>query len=221
MFFLLTYSSTVRLSHRLSILNVDKADGLRPIPGRYRVSTRFLNNSTVDILDQVSGRCSSTQCRMFSSIPGLYPLHAISTLQLWLSKLPPDIINCLLGVGGKIFSPLRTAGLVVYITCNQNHCRHSFVCFVVIFNEVWENPIWSKSVVLGYESLSQSCDGFSFKCQITYTGLRVSFNGLCVRERVLRFCIDVYFILFIYLLVSLLQWSSERQTNLAYCYWLN
>lgn len=85
---------------------------------------KFLNLSTTDILDclffVVEG--CLVHCRMFSSIPGIYPVDADSTHPppVWQPKMPPDIArfpwgNC----------PCKEEWLPV-----QNHC-----CTLEVYQE--------------------------------------------------------------------------------------
>ena len=63
------------------------------------ITSRFLNLGTSDMLDQIilCGGGRPVHCRKFSSISGLYTLHASSTPPVWQPKMSPDVATCPLG----------------------------------------------------------------------------------------------------------------------------
>lgn len=68
--------------------------------GCMSVQIRFLNLDTIEIWSQIILCCRAAVllcCRMFSRIPGFYPLYVSSIPQLWQPKVFPDIAKCSLG----------------------------------------------------------------------------------------------------------------------------
>ena len=75
-------------------------------------------------------------CRMFSSIPGLYPLDACSTFHSSQPNMSPDFVKCLLEKSA-LCPQLRTASFKG--TCGKTH-----TCL-----EGWKS--WEACVLLGWD----------------------------------------------------------------------
>lgn len=133
--FLLASSSTVRLSCSLGVLNVDIADGLRPLSlGEIKSAQGFSKAALLTFLGPDSS---------FFGEDGCCPMRIYQYSWPWRTRCQKKAFRA------KIVSRLRTTGLEVYITCKQDSCC-LFVCW---FNGVQKSLTWRESVVLSCEFL--------------------------------------------------------------------
>lgn len=162
------------------------------------------------------GGCWSVHCRHLA-------VFLASTHQVPIAPFTCDHQNCFqtLSVvlqegGGKIVPWLKTTELAVCIPTTRTMVFVVDLFLLLFLRE--KLLIWMKKlVVLSCGFRPQNCDGFSFKCQITQAGLRVSFNDMCQRKgsKIRHRCIFYSFYLFIGLLIMVIFLKGRSSWHTA------